>query len=494
MIPTKFHTFVDGRTDAGKITAERLNKNWDNLYDMFDPSKVGIAEDNIAQNAKILISNRNYTGGNKITGLFEFSSFPIVPDNSIPDSKLSNNIPKKDAANTFSALQTFNAGIDLNKAQAKNIVIDKVSTLPSGTSADIGRIVYCTADNKFYGWNGTEWRQLDYIGDYTGGAIRTYTAELLVESNKEGRLYFKTEGSSPTVKLAIKAFEFPTTFYTELPYHYHGINLGSHTHEISQTAHTHDIVLGSHTHSGTFATDAHTHLISGSTQANGGHDHTASQSAHSHSISLETGTQSANHVHGMDHVHDYYYGDLGTTTTSGPSSSETTGQSADHTHTVSGDTSSAQPDISISSVSDHSHNIYFNSGTSSANGSVSSTDLGTKTSSGANASINILGTNISGNSNYAGINTGLSLSTVRKQFADRLHVIIDTTDITNNILTAKGWSSIGNNTGTHPIHTDGTGELNISSWVSLTPGLHILKITEPVSERGCSVLVHLETS
>ena len=75
-----------------------------------------------------------------------------------------------------------------------------------------------------------------------------------------------------------------------------------------------------------------------------------------------------------------------------------------------------------------------------------------------------------------------------------MHVIVDTTDITNNILTAKGWSSIGNNTANHPVHTDGTGELNISSWVSLTPGLHVLKITEPVSERGCSVLVHIETS
>lgn len=31
MIPVKFHIFQDGQVPAGKITAERLNKNWDIL-------------------------------------------------------------------------------------------------------------------------------------------------------------------------------------------------------------------------------------------------------------------------------------------------------------------------------------------------------------------------------------------------------------------------------------------------------------------------------
>jgi len=127
MIPNKYHTFVDGQVDAGKITAERLNKNWDNLYDMFDPLKVGISEDNIKNACKIVLSNQNYLGSSKITGSWEFTSFPTIPDGSIaeskinvinfvvksggviPDGDIAVNIPRKENNETITGSWSFNS-------------------------------------------------------------------------------------------------------------------------------------------------------------------------------------------------------------------------------------------------------------------------------------------------------------------------------------------------------------------------------------------------
>jgi len=143
-IPNKFHTFVDGQVDAGKITAERLNENWDRLYNMFNPNQVGISEDNIAAVSKILISNRNYTGTNKITGNFEFANFPIVPDGSIAESKinlvnfitkqnLADNLPTnlayKDADETISGNWTISGSWTFNNP-IFNLVIEPVTSLP----------------------------------------------------------------------------------------------------------------------------------------------------------------------------------------------------------------------------------------------------------------------------------------------------------------------------------------------------------------------------
>jgi len=143
-IPNKFHTFVDGQVDAGKITAERLNENWDRLYNMFNPNQVGISEDNIAAVSKILISNRNYTGTNKITGNFEFATFPIVPDGSIAESKINlvnfitkqnlaanlpTNLAYKDANEAISGNWTISGSWTFNNP-ISNLVIESVASLP----------------------------------------------------------------------------------------------------------------------------------------------------------------------------------------------------------------------------------------------------------------------------------------------------------------------------------------------------------------------------
>ena len=149
-IPNKFHTFVDGQVDAGKITAERLNENWDRLYTMFNPNQVGISEDNIAAVSKILISNRNYIGTNKITGNFEFANFPIVPDGSIAESKinlvnfitkqnLADNLPTnlayKDADETISGNWSASGNWTISGSWTfnnpiSNLVIEPVTSLP----------------------------------------------------------------------------------------------------------------------------------------------------------------------------------------------------------------------------------------------------------------------------------------------------------------------------------------------------------------------------
>ena len=163
-IPSKFHTFVDGQVDAGKITAERLNENWDRLYNMFNPNQVGISEDNIAAGSKILISNRNYIGTNKITGNFEFSTFPTVPDGSIAESKinivnlitkqnLASNLPTnlvyKNADETISGNWVFNNAIS-------NFIVESVTLLPETVTN--GRLL--RYNGELYIGKDNSWKKL----------------------------------------------------------------------------------------------------------------------------------------------------------------------------------------------------------------------------------------------------------------------------------------------------------------------------------------------
>lgn len=91
-VPTKFYTFVDGQTAAGLINAARLNGNLDPLFACLDPASGGLEDTNVKAGAKILCSDRNYTGDSKITGDFEFDAFPTVPDASIPAAKLGSGV------------------------------------------------------------------------------------------------------------------------------------------------------------------------------------------------------------------------------------------------------------------------------------------------------------------------------------------------------------------------------------------------------------------
>ena len=169
-IPTIFHVFQDVHADAGKITAERLNTNWSRLYDMFDPAKIGISEDNIKTISKILVANRNYTGVNKITGSFEFNACPIIPDASlseakinivnlvkkvsgkIPDIDIDTNIPRKNINETISGSWTFNQAI-------KNFLAEHKEALPD--TVVNGQIIEFSGD--LYVGKNDIWEKIKYV-------------------------------------------------------------------------------------------------------------------------------------------------------------------------------------------------------------------------------------------------------------------------------------------------------------------------------------------
>ena len=169
-IPFMYHVFQNGQVDAGKITAERLNLNWSRLYDMFDPTKVGISEDNLAANSKILVSNKNYLSTNKIMGSWEFNVCPIIPDASlseakinivnlvkkvsgkIPDTDIDTNIPRKNIDETISGSWTFNQPI-------KNFLVEHKEALPD--TVVNGQIIEFSGD--LYVGKNDIWEKIGYV-------------------------------------------------------------------------------------------------------------------------------------------------------------------------------------------------------------------------------------------------------------------------------------------------------------------------------------------
>jgi hypothetical protein len=457
MQASRYYTFIDGKTAGGKITADRLNGNLNNLVTVLNGN---IEADNIKTGAKVLCGDRSYIGSDKITGTFEFDIFPTVPNASVPDAKLSSNVPLKNAANVFSAQQKFGVGIDGNLAEAKNFVVEKVTTNPTWQSSDKGRVIFNTTDGKWYGGGNSAWKQLDYTGDYTGGAVRSYAHLLTLDDNDGVKVYFKTEGT-PTVKVLLKGEAYPKRHYVELPYHTHSFTGTAHDHSVSDAGHYHTTDLGSHNHgTANYALSTHTHGLSGNTA-----DPTAN---HTHTISEDTGSE-ASHTHG------------GITT-----GYDTTGAGSSHQHTVSATTSGQS--------AAHQHSISLTSGLPSAYQQITSVDLGDLSTDSKVTGATVNSNTAAGSNTYAGVNIGLALSSTQKLYGKSLTVKIDGTDVTSNILSATGWSAIGDGAGTHAFHTTGTGELDASAWKSYSPGLHTLEILEPESGYGCQVTLHVETN
>ncbi len=178
MIPVKFHVFQDGEVPAGKITAERLNKNWDALYDMFDPTKVGISEDNIAPTSKILVSDRDYI----ISGSFSFTTPPVFTAGAIPESAidvenfvvkengvikdedLPTNLARKDANETITGSWEFSSVAG---------VIKEVTSLPAEVTP--GMILRYNGD--LYLGTASAWVRLVREDTLLGYALTPSTAE-----------------------------------------------------------------------------------------------------------------------------------------------------------------------------------------------------------------------------------------------------------------------------------------------------------------------------
>jgi hypothetical protein len=475
-IVTKSHTFVDGSVPDGLITAARLNDNWDTLYTLVNGNLDGANVDSSA----IMIPGGDYT----ITGTFTFSTAPSLPDDSIGDAALSDNVSLLDGAQTYSAKKTFSGGTNHSKEQAESFNIEEVAGLPAYVAADKGRLLYNTDDNKAYIGGGSDWEQINYIGGYTGGAIRSYSGTLDVDSGSSSQLWFKTEGGGPTVNIALRGLIFPSRYYTELGYHNHTFTGGGHTHSVTDGGHTHSVVIGTHGHGSTqYAVDAHTHSVSGNV------DNT--DLSHTHDVSGTTGNQSADHTHSVsgntavETVREDLSGSLENHSHSISLTSGT--QSASHTHTFS-DTSS---NWSIANL--HKHSVSLTSGSSSNSSAVSAANLGTKTSASSTTGVSVSSGTATGTISNAGVNGGTISSSV-KQHLDSCVIKVDGTDVTSDVLTATGWDEVGDGTDTHNFVTTGTGEMDASSWVAYSAGYHILEVSEPTSGYGGRVMIHIETT
>jgi hypothetical protein len=143
----------------------------------------------------------------------------------------------------------------------------------------------------------------------------------------------------------------------------------------------------------------------------------------------------------------------------------------------------------------HLHTIpQSNTGLPSVTGSVAATIIGAVISDNILTGLTIVSALAAGTIEATGVSLGVANDTAAKTYAKSLRIYIDSTEITSQILAAKGWAAIGDGTGTHAFDVSGTGELDISSWMTFTPGIHILKIVEPIAGFGCSVKAHVEVS
>lgn len=300
------NAFANGTGEANIIDAPKMNANFDAVETVLNGN---IEADNIKAGSAIAIKNIVQT----ISAIWTFSANPVFNAGGIADAALSANIPKKDAANTFSAKQTFSAKIDMGQTEIEQPVMHKLASAPGTPS--LGQIYYNTADNKFYGWNGSAWLDLGYVGAYTGGAVRSYMAEGITDDGDSSKLWFKTEGGSPTVKIAIKGERYPIRAYTELGEHTHVFTGISHDHDADNTNHTHSVDL-SHGHTGSFGSGSHTHDVGGTTSsasnhthggvasggdvtnASGGHSHTFSDTSNSPSGTAGVGAYSGSQTSG----------------------------------------------------------------------------------------------------------------------------------------------------------------------------------------------------
>ena len=90
-VPTKFYTWVDSQAAAGLFTAARLNGDFDPLYACLDPATGGLEDTNVKAGAKIVCTDRAHT----VTGVWTFTTAPVLPAGSVADAKLTSNVMLK---------------------------------------------------------------------------------------------------------------------------------------------------------------------------------------------------------------------------------------------------------------------------------------------------------------------------------------------------------------------------------------------------------------
>ena len=309
---------------------------------------------------------------------------------------------------------------------------------------------------------------------------------------------FKRSAKQSKVFLELKGAKLHQGYYTELKEHLHekGTLAGtqpSHTHSVSgQTAGAGE--MGGHTHgAGTLvgSQPSHTHAVAGDTG-----DQSVS---HTHSVSGDSGNTDLSHKHdpgtlsGSQPKHKHVY-------TPGYETPAYTSLSGDDAVTISGQTAnwnisnlhkhSISLTSSIQSAS-HKHAISFTSG---AGGNQAVTITGETAEGGAGESHNHSINLVTGAGGADAITITGNMATAGgspKTYPDSLKIYLDGVNKTSSFLSKSGLDKLGDGTASHPFVTTGSGEVDISDWIT-TPGIKELKITEPINGKGGRVLVHIE--
>jgi hypothetical protein len=452
------YVFADGIGVPYVASGVRVMSDLDQIKTILN----NLDELNIATASKVLCTDRAKT----VSAIITFSANPVFNAGGIADAALTANIPKKNAANTMSGDNTF-SGLNTFSQAIQSFKPPTLVAHPSVVGDD-GK-VYIYSGGLYIYKHGTGPVSLDYNGAYTGGALKSYCGELIIDNNTPGYIMVKTDASITSAILKLFATNFPSWVYTELPAHTHAVgSLALTSGLVTGLEHTHNVVMGSHTHAGSFGTSTHIHTeIQHRHSINFGTFATASGGSHSHTFSGSAGNTGdgdaasgvVNHHHGFT-----------------PAGTVSTDSGHTHNVTVDGYTAYETPAI----------------GTASASASVSSADLGTIVSAVASFSgTPIVGTGITGSTASKGMTGGgtINETLLKAQLDTNIQVNISATRAVWGATYDKGsagWSSLANIYG-----NTGSDAIDISSYLSPAT-YYFIKISEPTANMGGKISYLIE--
>jgi len=413
-------------------------------------------ETNVTVASKIMVTDRVKT----VSAVLTFTANPVFNAAGIADAALSANVPLINANNVFTGDNQFDKAI-------LKLRLPKLGAHPTLVADDNLMYEYTPDGNCYVFKFGTGAIRIDYIGGYTGGALRPYSGMVVIDENSPGRIPFKCDVGFTSVKINLMSKDFPSYIYTELAQHKHGkgtLALTSGTVINSDHTHTTDIT---HTHVGTFGSAAHTH--------NSGN--------HTHTFAATSGNASANHYHlvsgntGGGTIHGHGGIEPGTGNTSSENShthsvSFNSGpQSSTHAHGVSGTTGAKNPTSSAPS----------------ATASVSTHSSSPVTSAANYPTPPSVATTITGDTANAGI-LGNTLNDTKKTVVTNAIKMYITQDMAN---WGTGWDSGAYAALANINNANGTGEIDITA--KCLAGYNYIKIVDETVKTGGTIMYHIET-
>jgi len=446
------HTFADGVGPAFTASGSEVMVDFNEVKAVIN----ALDEANIAAGSKIMVTDRVKT----VSAVITFGANPVFNAGGIADTALTANVPLKNANNTFTGDNQFDKAI-------LKLRLPKLAAHPT-LIADDNLIYEYTPDGNCYVYkHGTGAVRVDYIGGYTGGALRPYAGMNVCDENSPIMIPIKCDVGFTSVKINLIGKDFPSYIYTELPQHKHGKGtLALADGIVKDVTHTHSTDIG-HTHGGTFGSATHTHSVAN----------------HTHTFTATVGNASANHYHLVSGntqagtLHNHGGIEPGTSNTDGeashthPVSFNSGNQSATHNHSVSGTTNARG----------------LNTEVPSATAGVSSY-VGSKTSGAANYGVapNV-STAISGDTANAGI-LGNTLNDTKKQNVTNAIKIYITQDMAN---WGTGWDSGTYGALANINNANGTGEIDITA--KCLAGFNYIKIVDETAKKGGTIMWHIDS-